>query len=67
MSQFFPTPLSHEKNIKVEIALSNYTTKKDIDDNSHVDTSNFALKTNFVNLKTKVDKLDVEKISNCSC
>ena len=27
MSQYFPTPLSHKENIKVEIALSNYATK----------------------------------------
>ena len=28
----------------------------------HVDTSSFALKTNFSNLKTEVDKLDIEKL-----
>ena len=28
MSQYFPTPLSHKENIKVEIDLSNYATKK---------------------------------------
>ena len=29
---------------------------------SHVDTSSFALKTNLANLKTKVDKLDIDKL-----
>ena len=62
MSQYFPTPLSHKENIKVEIDLSNYATKKDINDITHVDTSNFALKTNLANLKTEVDKLDIDKL-----
>ena len=63
MSQYFPTPLSHKENIKVEIDLSNYATKKDISDITHVDTSNFALKTNLSSLKTEVDKLDIEKLA----
>ena len=29
----------------------------------HVDTSSFALKTNVANLKTEVDKLDVDKLA----
>ena len=29
---------------------------------SHVDTSSFALKTNLTNLKTEVDKLDINKL-----
>ena len=61
MSQYFPTPLSHKENIKVEIDLSNYATKKEINDCTHADTSHFALKTNLSNLKTEVDKLDIDK------
>ena len=56
MSQY-PKPSSHEENIKVKIDLTNYVTKEDIKDITHVDTSNFALKTNLANLKTEVDKL----------
>ena len=63
MSQYFPTPLSHKENIKVEIDLSNYATEKDINDITHVDTSNFALKTNLSSLKTEVDKFDIEKLA----
>ena len=63
MSQYFPTPSLDYKNIKVEIDLSNYATKKEINDITHIDTSNFALKTNLVNLKTEVDKLDVGKLT----
>ena len=42
--------------------MSNYATKTDIKNISHVDTSSFALKTNLANLKTEVDKLDIEKL-----
>ena len=37
--------------------------KKDINDITHVDTSNFALKTNLSSLKTEVDKLDIDKLA----
>ena len=63
MSQYFPTPSSHKENIKVEIDLSYYATKEDINDITHVDTSNFALKTNLSSLKTEVDKLDFDKLA----
>ena len=46
MSQYFPTPSLDHKNIKVEIDLSNYATKKEINDITCVDTSNFAFKKN---------------------
>ena len=62
MSQYFPKPSSHEENIKVKIDLTNYATKEDIKNITHVDTSNFALKTNLANLKTKVGKLDIDKL-----
>ena len=62
MSQYFPKPSNHKENIKVEIDLSNYATKKDINDITHVDTSNFALKINLANLKTEVDKLYIDKL-----
>ena len=62
MSQYFPTPSSHKENIKAEIDLSNYATKKDINDVTHVDTSNCALKSNLPSLKFEVDKLDIGKL-----
>ena len=62
MSEYFPKPSSHEENIKVKIDLTNYATKADIKNITHVDTSNFALKTNLANLKTGVDKLDTDKL-----
>ena len=42
--------------------LSNYATKTDIKNISQVDTSSFVLKTNLANLKTEVDKLDIDKL-----
>ena len=45
-------------DINVKVDLSNYATKADITNISHVDTSRFAL---ITNLKTEVDKLDVDK------
>ena len=63
MSQYFPKPFnSHFGDKKVKIDLSNYTTKADIKNTSHIDTSSFALKTNLANLKTEVDKLDIDKL-----
>ena len=63
MSQYFPPySTSHFENIKVEQDLSNGATKTDLKDITHVDTSSFALKTNLNNLKTKVNKLDIDKL-----
>ena len=61
MSEYFPKLESHEENIKIKIDLSNYATKADIKNITHVDTSGFALKTNISSLKTEVDKLDMDK------
>ena len=44
------------------VDLSNYATKDDIKNTTHVDTSSFALKTKLANLKSEVDKLDVNKL-----
>ena len=63
MSQYFPKPykpLGGDINVKID--LSNYATKADIKNVSHVDTSSFALKTNLANLKPEVDKLDIDKL-----
>ena len=62
MSEYFPKLESHEKNIKIKVDLPNYVTKADIKNITHVDTSNFALKRNLANLKTEVDKLDIDKL-----
>ena len=43
-------------------SVSNYATKTDLKNVTHVDTSNFALKTNLASLKTEVNKLDTNKL-----
>ena len=47
MSQYFPPYNNSSENIKVELNLSNYATKKDIKDIAHVDSSSYALQTNL--------------------
>ena len=64
-SQYFPKPFrSFRENINVKVDLSNYTMKTDLKNVTHVDTSNFALKTNSASLKTEVDKLDIDKLAS---
>ena len=62
MSEYFPKPSSNEENIKVKIDLTNCATKEDIKNITHVNTLNFALKTNLSSLKTEVDKLYIDKL-----
>ena len=42
MSQYFPPYRSSGRNIKVELDLSNYTTKADLKNVTHVDVSSFS-------------------------
>ena len=63
MTQYFPKPFKNFRgNINVKLNLSNYAIKTDLKNSAHVDNSNFALKTNLANLKTEVDKLDIDKL-----
>ena len=61
MRKYFPKPFNSHfgDDIKVKTDLSNFATKADIKNISHVDASSFALKTNLSNLKTEVNKLDI--------
>ena len=64
MSQYFPQPFtSFRGNINVKVDLSNYATKTDLKNVTHVDTSSFSLKTHLATLKTEVDKLDIDKLA----
>ena len=63
MSQYFPKPYKpFYGDINVNIDLSNYATKTDLKNVSHVDVSSFALKSNLASLKTEVDKIDADKL-----
>ena len=67
MSQYFPKPFrSFGGNINIKADLSNYATKTDLKNVTHVDTLRFALKTNLANLKTEADKLDIDKLAPVS-
>ena len=62
MTQYFPKTHEPFGNINIRVDLSNYATKEDIKNIMQVDTSGFALKSNLDNLKTEVDKLDIDKL-----
>ena len=59
----YPSYKGSRNNIKVELDLTNYATKIDLNNISHVDVSSFASKTNLAALKTKVDKIDIDKLN----
>ena len=48
--------------MKVELALSNSSTKADLKNVTGVDTSDFAKKTDLTNLKPEFDKLNFDKL-----
>ena len=50
--------------MKVELDLSNYATKADSKNALAVDTSKFVKKVDLANLKSDVDKLDIDKLKN---
>ena len=66
MSIYYPPYKSSSNNIKVELDLSNYATKTDLNIITHVDTSSFASKTNLAALKTEVDKIDIDKLKTAT-
>ena len=62
MSQSFPKPYEpFGGDINVKVDLTNYETKTDLKNISYADVSSFALKSNLADLKTEVDKLDIDK------
>ena len=59
MSQYFPKPYEPFGG-----DLSNYATKTDLKNISHIDVSSYALKSNLASLKTEVDTLDIDKLTS---
>ena len=49
------------ENVKVELDLSIYVTKSDLENATGVDTSDFVKKVDLASLKSDVDKLDIDK------
>ena len=64
MSEYFPEPKSSGGRVKVELDLSNYATKADLNNAAGFDTSALAKRVNLANLISDVCKLDIDKIEN---
>ena len=59
---YYPLYKSSSNNVKVELDLTDYATKMDLKNITHVDVSSFASKTNLAALKTEIDKIDADKL-----
>ena len=65
MSQYFPKQYERfDGDINVEVDLSNYATKADLQNATGVDISKLAAKYDLARLKAEVDKVDVDKLKN---
>ena len=64
MSEYFPGPKSSGGRVKFELDFANYATKADLNNVTVVDTSKFAKKVDLANLKSDVDKWDIDKLKN---
>ena len=60
--EYFPKPKSLGASVKVELDLSNYAAKSDLKNATGVGTSSFAQKIDIANLKSDLDKLDIDKL-----
>ena len=62
---YYPDPDSHLRDeIKVVLDLSDYATKKELENATDLDTSDLAAKKDFNALKAEVDKSDIAKLVN---
>ena len=59
---YYPPYKSSSNNVNIELDLTNYATKTDLRNITHIDVRSFASKTNLAALKTEVDKIDVDKL-----
>ena len=67
MSQNFPKPYEpFGGDINAKVDLSNYVTKTNLKNVTHVDVSRFELKSNLASLKTEVDQLGIDKLTPVS-
>ena len=64
MSQYFPKPYEpFGGDINVKVDLSNYATKSDLKNVTHVELGSFAIKSDLASLKTEVDKLHIDQLA----
>ena len=64
MSEYFQETKSLGGRVKNELNLPNYATKADLKIATGVDTSKFAKKIDLADLKSNVDKLNIDKLKN---
>ena len=64
MGEYFPERKSSRGRVKVELGLCNYATKAHLKNAAGVDTLKLAEKVDLANLKSNVDKLDIDKLKN---
>ena len=63
MSHCFSEPYEHSsENVKVELDLSNYAIKSDLNEATGIDTSTLSSKKDLAYLKNKVDNLNFDKL-----
>ena len=61
--EYFPEPKSLGGRVSLALDLSNYATKTDLKTVTVVDTSKIAKKVDLANLKSNLDKLDIDKLN----
>ena len=66
MSEYFLEPKSFGGRVKVELDLSNYATKTDLENATGVDTLSIAKNIDLAYLKSNIDKLCIDKLKNIS-
>ena len=64
MSEYFPEPKSSGGIVQVEVDLSNYVTKSDLKTATGVDASKRSKNVDLANLKSNVDKLNIDQLKN---
>ena len=63
MSHYSEPDSNIRDKIKVLLDLSNYATKKELEYATGIDASNLVVKKDFIALKAKVDKLDINELA----
>ena len=67
MSQYFLKPFEpFAGDINIKVNLSKYAIKADLKNTTGVDTSSFAKKADLANLKSHLDKLDIDQLKTIS-
>ena len=50
--------------MKIDLDFSNYATKSDFKNATGIDTSSFAKQVDLTNLKSNIDRLNIDKLKN---